>query len=115
MSDLRESGSLEQGADIIALIYRDEYYANKDKELKDNKFNKDNKDNTQPNDEAGKTDLNIAKHRNGETGWIRLNWDAQYAEFSDENWHRPNSKAKHEEKVKPAGKSTKEKYTGASL
>ncbi len=70
MSDLRESGSIEQDADIIAFVYRDEYYAAKEGE------------NANP-DEIGKADLEIAKHRNGETGRIKLKWTGQYTRFDN--------------------------------
>lgn len=58
LSDLRESGSIEQDADIVMFLYRDDYY-NKDKEP-------DEKD----IDDI--TDVDIAKHRNGATGRIQL-------------------------------------------
>jgi replicative DNA helicase len=68
MSDLRESGSIEQDADIIAFVYRDEQYH----------------DETYSNpEEVGKADLQIAKHRNGETGGIKLAWIGQYTRFEN--------------------------------
>ncbi len=70
MSDLRESGSIEQDADIIAFVYRDEYYANKE-------------DVAANPDEIGKADLQIAKHRNGKTGRIKLAWTGQYTRFDN--------------------------------
>ena len=68
MADLRESGSIEQDADIIGFIYRDELYH-------DDAY-------TNP-EEVGKADLRISKHRNGATGWIKLAFIGQYARFED--------------------------------
>jgi len=68
MADLRESGSIEQDADIVAFIYRDEQYH----------------DDTYSNpEEIGKADLKISKHRNGATGNIKLTFIGQYARFED--------------------------------
>jgi len=68
MADLRESGSIEQDADIIGFIYRDELYH-------DDAY-------TNP-EEVGKADLRISKHRNGATGNIKLAFIGQYARFED--------------------------------
>lgn len=64
MSDLRESGSIEQDADLICMLYRDEYY------------NPDTPD-------RGITELIIAKHRNGPTGTVKLLFEPQYARFKN--------------------------------
>src|SRR5215210_1256718 len=64
LSDLRESGSLEQDADLVFFIYRDEYY----------------------NDETeaqGIAEVHLAKHRNGPTGTEKLAWLNRYAKFAD--------------------------------
>ncbi len=63
LSDLRDSGSIEQDADIVMFIYRDEYY---------------NPDTTERPNIA---ELNIAKHRNGPTGTIDLYWHSKLATF----------------------------------
>ena len=68
MADLRESGSIEQDADIIGFIYRDEVYH-------DDAYNNP--------EEVGKADLRIAKHRNGATGNIKLAFVGQYSRFED--------------------------------
>jgi len=62
LSDIRESGAIEQDADIVMFLYRDEYY-NPDTEIK------------------GITELIIGKHRNGQTGTIQLNFLNQYTKF----------------------------------
>jgi replicative DNA helicase len=65
MSDLRESGSLEQDADVIMFIYRDEYYNAETTKLK------------------GIAEVNIAKQRQGETGRIYLRFTGQYTRFDN--------------------------------
>ena len=62
LSDLRDSGSIEQDADVVMFIYRDEYY---------------NDDTERPNI----AEINIAKHRNGPTGSIDLFWHGKLATF----------------------------------
>lgn len=68
MSDLRESGSIEQDADIIGFVYRDEQYHD---------------DSYSDPEEVGKADLKISKHRNGETGTVKLAWIGQYTRFEN--------------------------------
>lgn len=64
MADLRESGSIEQDADIVAFLYRDDYY-NKDSERK------------------GQVDVIFAKHRHGPTGEVSLYFNRQCSSFTD--------------------------------
>ena len=64
LSDLRDSGSIEQDADVVIFIYRDEYY---------------NEDTDRPNI----AELNIAKHRNGPTGSVDLFWHGKLATFKN--------------------------------
>lgn len=66
MSDLRESGSIEQDADLVGLLYRTAYYAENDEEREA---------------EAGKANLVLAKNRNGETGDIPLTFIAELMRF----------------------------------
>lgn len=67
LSDLRESGAIEQDADIVLFLYREDYY-NKDKD-------EENKNATDP------TDVDIAKHRNGATGRITLAFQKSISAF----------------------------------
>ena len=65
LSDLRESGSIEQDADLVLFVYRDEYY------------------NPEDTESAGIAELILAKHRNGPTGIEKLAFQKRYAKFSD--------------------------------
>lgn len=62
LSDIRESGSIEQDADMVIFLYRDEYY------------NKDTED-------KNLAEVIIAKHRAGETGMFKLGWKGKYTKF----------------------------------
>jgi len=66
LSDLRESGSLEQDADLVAFIYRDEVY---------------NKDENNPN--KGLAELIVAKQRNGPVGTVMLTFINKYTRFEN--------------------------------
>lgn len=67
LSDLRESGSIEQDADCVMMLYRDDYY----------------------NKESDKTNVAeciVAKNRHGEIGTVELQWLPQYTTFADREW-----------------------------
>lgn len=70
LSDLRESGSIEQDADIVLFLYRDAYY---------------NKASQQQNI----SECIVAKNRHGETGTVQLIWNGQYTLFSDPETEAP--------------------------
>lgn len=65
LSDLRESGSIEQDADLVMFLYRDEYYNPDDIES------------------AGKSEIIVAKNRNGRTGTVNLTWLGKYTKFAN--------------------------------
>lgn len=70
LSDLRDSGSIEQDADIVMFLYRDGYYAGKEGE-----------------DNSNQVDLNsaeclVAKNRHGETSTVKLHWQGEFMRFS---------------------------------
>ena len=67
LSDLRESGSIEQDADEVLFLYRDDYY-NPDSE------------------EKNVAECIVAKNRHGETGTVKLQWLPQFTTFSDREW-----------------------------
>lgn len=68
LSDLRESGAIEQDADEVLFLYRDEYY---------NPNNEENK---------GVAECIVAKNRHGEVGTVKLQWVPQYQTFTDREW-----------------------------
>lgn len=65
LTDLRESGALEQDADVVLLIYREDAHNPTD-------------------DNRGKVDLIVAKQRDGDTGTVKLRWEKSYTRFDDE-------------------------------
>ena len=67
LSDLRESGAIEQDADSVMFLYRDEYY----------------NENTE---DKGVAECIVAKNRHGETGTVKLQWVPQYQQFADREW-----------------------------
>ena len=70
MSDLRESGAIEQDADAILFLYRDDYY------------NPNNPD----SEEKNVAECIVSKNRHGEVGTVKLRWLPQYTTFADREW-----------------------------
>ena len=81
LSDLRESGTIEQDADIVMFIYRDDYYFN------EQTWQAEHPDEPYP---AGIADIIIAKHRNGPTGEVKLHFIAKSAKFKDMGNQEPS-------------------------
>ncbi len=65
LSDLRESGSIEQDADVVAFIHREEYYDRENEDVK------------------GKAEIIIAKQRNGPTGSIQMAYLSDFTRFEN--------------------------------
>ena len=66
MSDLRASGEIEQDADVIMMVYRDEYY------------------NKEESTDRGMAEIIVAKNRMGTVGWVKCRFEGQYSLFSDD-------------------------------
>ncbi len=69
LADLRESGAIEQDADIVCFIHRPEYY-----KITEDEYG---------NSTQGVAEIIIAKHRNGPTGLVRMKFDSDYAQFQN--------------------------------
>lgn len=65
MSDLRSSGEIEQDADCIIMVYRDEYY------------------NKEESEDRGLAEIIVAKNRMGQIGWVKCKFEGEYSKFSD--------------------------------
>lgn len=72
LSDLRESGSIEQDADVIMMLYREDYYDKEDP------------------DKMGHAEVIIGKQRNGPTGTVKLRFDAEFGRFRDAEPEAPH-------------------------
>ena len=68
LSDLRESGAIEQDADEVMFLYRDDYY-------------------NENSEEKNVAECIVAKNRHGETGTVKLQWIPQYTTFADREWN----------------------------
>ena len=67
LSDLRESGAIEQDADVVMFLYRDDYY-------------------NENSEEKNVAECIVAKNRHGETGTVKLQWLPEYTTFTDREW-----------------------------
>ena len=81
LSDLRESGSIEQDADVVMFVYRDEYYLqNREPEIGSTEYEQWQ---TKLDFARGKADVIIAKQRHGPTGTAQLGFQPEFTRFSD--------------------------------
>ena len=67
LSDLRESGAIEQDADCVMFLYRDDYY-------------------NENSEDKGLAECIVAKNRHGETGTVKMQWFGPYQTFTDREW-----------------------------
>jgi replicative DNA helicase len=90
LSDLRESGSIEQDADVVLFVYREEYYL-RNKEPKPGTLEYTQWE-TDMNEARGKAEVIIAKQRHGPTGSVGLAFQGEFTRFSDlaEGDHLPD-------------------------
>jgi replicative DNA helicase len=65
MADLRESGGIEQDADVVVFVYRDDYY------------------NPETSPDKGQAEIIIAKQRSGPTGTVKVGFEGKYTKFRD--------------------------------
>jgi len=72
LSDLRDSGSIEQDADIVLFLYREKYYDNE-------------KGDGEEVSDASKAECIVAKNRHGEVGTVDLHWDGQFTRFTSQD------------------------------
>jgi replicative DNA helicase len=81
LSDLRESGSIEQDADVVMFVYREEYYLkNREPKLGTEEYVKWEND---MNEMRGKAEVIVAKQRHGPTGSVTLAFHGEFTRFSD--------------------------------
>jgi len=82
MSDLRESGSIEQDADVVMMLHREDYYHRGDPNWAD-----------ENPDKVGTAELILAKQRNGPTGTVDLAWDGSTTSFKSRSYAAPPHEA----------------------
>ncbi len=89
LADLRESGSIEQDADVVMFVYREEYYLDKSEPSQRENENQESfnerftKWQDRRNSAEGKAEIIISKQRHGPTGIIQVQFEAKYTRFMD--------------------------------
>ncbi len=93
LSDLRESGSIEQDADVVMFLYRAEYYLKdrhperRDNEAEDKYMERVQRHNTKVSDAQNKAEVSIAKQRHGPIGTVALFFNPEFTKFGDLDTH----------------------------
>jgi replicative DNA helicase len=82
LSDLRESGSIEQDADVVMFVFREEYYVSR-REPSTTKVEDHQKWQDEMDQVAGLAEVVIGKQRHGPTGTVRLQFTAEITRFGD--------------------------------
>ncbi len=83
LSDLRESGSIEQDADQVLLLYREDYYKPYENKENDKKDEKSSSDSTSEDNNATVVNVMVAKNRNGQIGEVELMFTKNIGRFDD--------------------------------
>ncbi len=89
LADLRESGSIEQDADVVMFVYREEYYLDKaqpiqkDNENRETYYERFKRWEERCNSAQGKAEIIVSKQRHGPTGNIQIQFEAKYTRFLD--------------------------------
>ena len=108
LSHLRESGSIEQDADIVMLMYRENYYTNLGQSVSKKKTYRDKQEEEKPEEEnlspeekekrqnTAETEIIVAKNRNGITGTVKLNFLMPYSRFTDQTQSYVDKMAKYQ-------------------
>lgn len=112
LSDLRDSGSIEQDADVVMLLYREDYYKNQQQKSSSSKKAQDmteserfeavkelnSKGNDDPTSQISYVEINVAKNRNGQTGQCGLFFYRNFGKFDSptEEWERQMSQLSDE-------------------
>jgi len=98
LSDIRESGSIEQDADIILFVYRDDVYLYKEEKEREKAAKAEGKEftSTYTEKEEEEAEIIIGKQRNGPTGHVKLIFQKKLTKFVDVTKHSPNYEVTYE-------------------
>ncbi|MCD2255862.1 replicative DNA helicase [Agrilactobacillus fermenti] len=82
LSDIRESGSIEQDADIVAFLYREDYYRDSEEDSDDNSYTQASEPVSDEDQDVGEVEVIIEKNRSGARGTVKLLFIKSYNKFS---------------------------------